>query len=76
MAEYTLDITTLTCPMTFVKTKLKLEELSIGDHLTIRLRDGEAAVNVPRSLSDHGQRVLDQRPIAGGCIEVVVLKMR
>ena len=76
MAEYTLDITTLTCPMTFVKAKLKLEELALGDHLTIRLRDGEAAVNVPRSLADHGQRVLARRATGDGCLEVLVLKTR
>lgn len=76
MAQYTLDITGLTCPMTFVKTKLRLEELAVGDHLTIRLRAGEAAVNVTRSLTDHGQRIVAERPVGDGCLEIVVRKDR
>ena len=34
----TLDITGLTCPMTWVKTKLELERLAPGDVLTVALR--------------------------------------
>jgi tRNA 2-thiouridine synthesizing protein A len=76
MAEYTLDITALTCPMTFVKAKLRLEQLAVGDHLTIRVREGEAAVNVPRSLADHGQRIVRQCPTSDGCVEIEVQKLR
>jgi tRNA 2-thiouridine synthesizing protein A len=74
MAEDTLDISGDMCPMTLVKTKLRLEELGIGDLLTIRLRDGEARVNVPRSLREQGQAVIDERPAADGCYVVVVRK--
>jgi TusA-related sulfurtransferase len=74
MAEDTLDISGDMCPMTLVKTKLRLEELGIGDLLTIRLRDGEARVNVPRSLREHGHAVIDERPAADGCYVVVVRK--
>ena len=76
MAEYTLDITALTCPMTLVNAKLKLEELAIGDHLIIRLREGEAAVNVPRSLAEHGQRVAERRAVGNGHMEIVIEKRR
>jgi TusA-related sulfurtransferase len=74
MAEYSLDITGLVCPMTFVKAKLKLEEMAVGDTLVIRLRGAEPAQNVPRSLRDHGQRVLETRAVDAGCTEVVVRK--
>jgi len=76
MAEDTLDISGDMCPMTLVKTKLRLEELAVGDLLTIRLRDGEARLNVPRSLREHGQAVLAERAAGDGCWEVVVRKER
>ena len=62
MNEYTitasLDITRETCPMTFVKTKLKLETLEPGDILEVFLKDGEPLKNVPRSVTDEGHRIL------------------
>ena len=76
MAEDTLDISGDRCPMTLVKTKLRLEELAVGDLLTIRLRDGEARTNVPRSLQEHGQAVVGARAVDDGCWEVVVRKER
>ena len=57
MAARTLDITGLTCPMTWVKTKLELERLAPGDVLTVACRPGEALENVPRSAADAGHDV-------------------
>lgn len=53
-----LDITGEVCPMTFVRTKLRLERMVDGEILRIRLRDGEPLVNVPRALADHGHEIL------------------
>ena len=53
----TLDITGLTCPMTWVKTKLELERLASGDVLTVRCPAGEALENVPRSAREAGHAV-------------------
>ncbi|MEO1091669.1 MAG: sulfurtransferase TusA family protein [Pseudomonadota bacterium] len=76
MAEYTLDISAYVCPMTFVKTKLTLEELEIGDLLTIRMRGFEPTQNVPRGLRDHGQTIVGERKLDDGGYEVVVRKER
>ena len=76
MAEDTLDISGDVCPMTLVKTKLRLEELVVGDLLTIRLGSGEARHNVPRSLREHGHVVVAERPVGEGGWEVVVRKAR
>ena len=57
MAARTLDITGLTCPMTWVRTKLELERLDPGDELTVRCRAGEALENVPRSAREAGHDV-------------------
>ncbi len=54
-----LDITKEICPMTFVKTKLKLESMSPGQILEVTLRNGEPIRNVPRSVKEEGHKVLD-----------------
>jgi TusA-related sulfurtransferase len=57
MPAHTLDITGLTCPMTWVRTKLELERLAPGDVLAVRCPPGEALENVPRSAEDAGHEV-------------------
>jgi tRNA 2-thiouridine synthesizing protein A len=52
-----LDITALTCPMTWVRTKLELERMAAGDELEVRCRPGEALENVPRSAREAGHAV-------------------
>jgi tRNA 2-thiouridine synthesizing protein A len=52
-----LDVTDLTCPMTWVRTKLELERLAPGEALEVRCADGEALENVPRSAADAGHDV-------------------
>lgn len=60
----TLDITREVCPMTYVRTKLKLESLADGSVLEVLLRGEEPLKNVPRSARDEGHEVLalDARP--------------
>ena len=53
----TLDITGLSCPITWVRTKLELERLAPGDVLTVRCPAGEALENVPRSAREAGHDV-------------------
>ena len=57
MAARTLDITALTCPMTWVRTKLELERMAAGEALEVRCREGEALENVPRSAREAGHAV-------------------
>jgi TusA-related sulfurtransferase len=57
MAASTLDITGLTCPMTWVRTKLELDRLAPGDVLTVACPPGEALENVPRSAAEAGHEV-------------------
>jgi TusA-related sulfurtransferase len=52
-----LDITGLTCPMTWVRTKLELERMAAGEELAVRCRPGEALENVPRSAREAGHAV-------------------
>jgi tRNA 2-thiouridine synthesizing protein A len=57
MGARTLDVTALTCPMTWVRTKLALERLDPGETLEVRVSEGEALENVPRSAADAGHEV-------------------
>jgi tRNA 2-thiouridine synthesizing protein A len=53
-----LDLSGEVCPYTFVRTKLRLEELPLGTELHILVDHAPAADNVPRSLRAEGQQVV------------------
>jgi TusA-related sulfurtransferase len=53
----TLDITALTCPLTWVRTKLELERMGAGEALEVRCSPGEALEQVPRSAREAGHAV-------------------
>jgi sulfite reductase (ferredoxin) len=57
-----LDLRGVACPMNFVKTKVALEKLPVGDTLEVLLDDGEPIRNVPASLTAQGQAVLGVGP--------------
>ena len=48
-SDHAIDITGEVCPMTFVRTKLKLERMQSGEVLSVRLRGEEPLRNVPRA---------------------------
>jgi TusA-related sulfurtransferase len=69
-----VDITDVVCPITFVKTKVALEELEDGQVLEIKLNDGEPIQNVPRSLKDEGHKVAGVAKTDGGAWLLTVIK--
>ena len=75
-ADRELDITGEVCPMTFVRAKLELERMEVGQSLRILLRGEEPLQNVPRALLDHGQEILGIRPLDDGRHEILVRKVR
>ena len=52
-----LDIRELTCPMTWVRTKLMLDRMEPGEELVVLLPPGEAVESVPRSAAEAGHEV-------------------
>jgi tRNA 2-thiouridine synthesizing protein A len=54
----TLDIKGQVCPYTFVRSKLALEKMSLGEVLEIVTDHKPASENVPRSMENEGQKVL------------------
>ncbi|MGE4074869.1 MAG: sulfurtransferase TusA family protein [Reyranella sp.] len=57
-AHHSIDITGEVCPMTFVRTKLKLERMQAGEVLSVRLRGDEPLRNVPRAAREEGHAIL------------------
>lgn len=53
-----LDLRGVVCPINFVKTKLKLEEMHEGEILEIVIDAGEPMANVPRSIKEEGHRII------------------
>ena len=70
-----IDITDVTCPITFVKAKIALEELDDGDILSIKLNDGEPVQNVPRSIKEEGHKVLSLSDNGDGTFQLIVQKV-
>ena len=70
-----VDITDVVCPITFVKTKVALEELEDGQILQVHLNDGEPVQNVPRSVKDEGHQVLKLKDNEDGTYELFIRKV-
>ena len=56
--DKSINIKGLVCPYTFVKAKLAVESMEVGQILEILLDSEEASRNIPKSMEDHGQKVL------------------
>ncbi|HOP73678.1 MAG TPA: sulfurtransferase TusA family protein [Bacillota bacterium] len=68
-----LDLHGVVCPLNFVKTKLALETLNSGEWLEVILDEGDAMLNVPRSLKEEGHRIVKVTPL-GQTYSVIVEK--
>jgi len=72
--DETVDITGVVCPVTFVKTKVALEELDEGQILAVHMNDGEPVQNVPRSVKDEGHEILKLIGNEDGTWDLIVRK--
>ncbi|NVJ04975.1 sulfurtransferase TusA family protein [Myxococcus sp. AM001] len=70
----TLDITREVCPMTYVRTKLKLESLESGTLLEVLLRGTEPLKNVPRNAREEGHEVVSLDALPDGTHRLVLRK--
>jgi tRNA 2-thiouridine synthesizing protein A len=74
-SDHHIDITNLICPMTFVRTKLMIEKIDVGEVLEVRLKGKEPLENVPRSARQHGHEVLSINPEDGSDdVHIVLIK--
>lgn len=63
-ADKKINIKGLVCPYTFVKSKIAVEDLEVGQVLEILLDYEEASRSIPKSMEDHGQKVLKVEKIS------------
>lgn len=68
-----LDLHGVVCPLNFVKTKLAIETLAAGEWLEVILDEGDAMLNVPRSLKEEGHRIV-KVTLRGEICSVIVEK--
>lgn len=62
-----LDLSGVLCPLTWVKTRLALEQLAPGDQLTVKLDPGEPLESVPASAREDGHAV----EVTGSLVRIV-----
>ena len=53
-----IDLLDEICPMTFVKTKLAIEQINQGERIKVIFNSQEAKTNVPRSLSEVNHKII------------------
>ncbi len=71
-----LDLRGEVCPYTFVKSKLALEEMGVGELLEIIVDFRPAASNIPKSMEMEGQEVVEVKQEASGTWSILVRKLR
>lgn len=72
--SFFVDITKDQCPITLVRVKLQLSKMKEGDVLEILLSDGEPLKNVPRTLKEHGHKIIELKPDDPPFYRVIVQK--
>ena len=58
-----LDLKGEVCPYTFLKSKLALEEMEVGQVLRVMVDHLPAVENVPRSLANEDQEILEVKRV-------------
>ena len=53
-----IDLLDEVCPMTFVKTKLAIEQINQGERIKVIFNSQEAKTNVPKSLSEVNHKII------------------
>jgi TusA-related sulfurtransferase len=56
--DHRIDISSETCPMTFVLVRLALDQMKAGQVLEIRLRGAEPRRNIPLTAQEQGHEVI------------------
>jgi len=75
-ADRELDLRGEVCPFTFVKSKLIIEQMNVGEVLKVILDYYPSVENVPKSMKDEYQEVLAVKQIGENLWEVYIRKAR
>ena len=61
--NHIIDLRGVVCPLNFVKAKLELEKIAVGEVLEILLDEGEPVRNAPASFAEQGQEVMEVKNV-------------
>jgi len=76
MADRELDIRGEVCPFTFVKSKLVLEQMELGQVLRVILDYPPSVESVPKSMREEGQEVLAVNQLDNNTWEILIRKIK
>jgi len=76
MADRELDIRGEVCPFTFVKSKLVLEQMEMGQVLRVVLDYPPSVESVPKSMREEGQEVLAVNKLDNNTWEILIRKAK
>lgn len=69
-----LDMKNTPCPINFVRTKIKLDEMEAGQELEVYLDDGEPIESVSTSVQEEGHKVVSKEQREDGSWSLLVLR--
>ena len=70
-----IDLCGELCPFTFVRTKLALEQMAVGELLEVVVDHEPAIRNIPRSATAWGQEVVGVTAISEGSWAIVLRRL-
>ena len=73
--EHHLDLRGVACPMNFVKTRLFLDKLPVGDLLKVLVDGGEPVDSVCASIKEEGHEIVASEEQAQGYFQVTIRKV-
>jgi TusA-related sulfurtransferase len=74
-ADRELDLRGDVCPITFVKSKLALEEIEAGQVLRVVIDYPGSVTNVPRSVANEGHKILGVHTLSERLWEILIEKV-
>jgi tRNA 2-thiouridine synthesizing protein A len=72
--DSSLNLKGVLCPINFVKTKLKLEEMQHGQILEVIIDDGESMKNIPRSVKEEGHKIIKVEQLPDNSFSLLIKK--
>ncbi len=63
--RHLVDLRGVACPLNFVRAKIELEKIEVGEVLEVLLDEGEPVRNVPASFAGQGHEVIDVKDLGG-----------
>jgi tRNA 2-thiouridine synthesizing protein A len=69
-----IDLRGDVCPITFVKSKLAIEEIEVGQVLRVLIDYPGSVTNVPRSVANEGHKILGVHTLAERLWEILIEK--